>query len=64
MARKTERIDLRITPEQKTRLFEAAVVRGMTVSEFIRRAVGMAAAEANDLCPPDMKEVEKYDLSQ
>lgn len=46
MATKTERIDLRVTPEEKQALTKAAAAVGMTVSGYLLYKVGEMAGEA------------------
>lgn len=46
MAARTERIDLRVTPEEKSALNSAAVAAGMTLTGYLLYKVGELAGEA------------------
>jgi uncharacterized protein (DUF1778 family) len=45
-AAKSERIELRVSPEQKNALARAAAARGATMTDFINTAASVAAEEA------------------
>jgi uncharacterized protein (DUF1778 family) len=46
MATRTERIDLRVTPEEKSALSSAAAAVGMTLTGYLLFKVGELAGEA------------------
>jgi len=45
-SRKAERLEARVTPEQKNLIARAAALRGFTVTEFVVASAQQAASEA------------------
>ena len=46
MAQKTERIDLRVTPEEKTIIQTAAATAGLTITAYLLAQIGLAVGDA------------------